>query len=257
MLYDVSMSTSRGALVITGASRGIGAATARLAASRGYAVCINYARQQQAAEQLASEIVSNGGAASACQADVSKSSDVLRLFEHCERELGPLVGLVNNAGVLETQTRAEHIDLGRLERVFAVNVFGAFLCAEQARKRMSTRLNGKGGVIVNVSSMASRLGSPNEYVDYAAAKGAVDTFTVGLAKELAEEGIRVNAVRPGLISTEMHASGGEPGRVERLMHTVPLQRGGTALEVAQAILWLLSEEASFVTGTFIDVSGGR
>jgi NAD(P)-dependent dehydrogenase (short-subunit alcohol dehydrogenase family) len=257
MLYDGLMSSSRGALVITGSSRGIGAATARLAASRGYAVCINYARQRQAAEQLVSEILASGGVASACQADVSKPGDVLALFEHCDRELGALVGLVNNAGILETQTRAEHIDLGRLERVFAVNVFGAFLCSEQARKQMSTRLGGKGGVIVNVSSMASRLGSPNEYIDYAAAKGAVDTFTVGLAKELAEEGIRVNAVRPGLISTEMHASGGEPARVERLKHTVPLQRGGTALEVAHAILWLLSEEASFVTGTFLDVSGGR
>lgn len=251
------MSSSRGALVITGSSRGIGAATARLAAERGYAVCINYVRERQVAEALVQEIVSSGGAATACQADVSKTEEVLRLFEHCQRELGPLAGLVNNAGMLGTQTRAEHIGLERLERVFAVNVFASFLCAEQARRRMSTRLGGKGGAIVNVSSRASTLGSPNEYVDYAAAKGAVDTFTIGLAKELAEEGIRVNAVRPGLISTEMHASGGEPGRVERLKHTVPMQRGGTALEVAHAVLWLLSDEASFVTGTFVDVAGGR
>lgn len=254
---DGNMASSPGALVITGGSRGIGAATARLAAERGYAVCINYVQQANTAEQLLRELRDGGARATLCQADVSCEADVNRLFTHAEQELGTLVGLVNNAGILETQTRAADIDLARLQRVFAVNVFGAFLCSEQARRRMSTRLGGAGGAIVNVSSAASRLGSPNEYVDYAASKGAVDTFTLGLSKELGEEGIRVNAVRPGLILTEMHASGGEPKRVERLKTTVPLQRGGTALEVAQAILWLLSPEASFVTGTLLDVTGGR
>lgn len=251
------MAQTLGAVVITGSSRGIGAATARIAAARGYAVCINYANDEEAADRLAQELRDTGACATTCRADVTVEADVIRLFEHAERELGALVGLVNNAGILETQTRAANIDLARLQRVFAVNVFGSFSCAEQARRRMSTRSGGTGGAIVNVSSAAARLGSPNEYVDYAASKGAIDTFTVGLAKELAEEGIRVNAVRPGLIHTEMHASGGEPGRVERLQTTVPLRRGGTASEVAQAIVWLLSPEASFVTGALLDVSGGR
>jgi NAD(P)-dependent dehydrogenase (short-subunit alcohol dehydrogenase family) len=251
------MASTRGALVITGSSRGIGAATARLAAARGYSVCINYAKDARAAEQLLGGLLSSGARATMCQADVTSEADVARLFEHAEGELGTLVGLVNNAGILETQTRAANVDLARLQRVFAVNVFGSFMCAEHARRRMSTRLGGRGGAIVNVSSAASRLGSPNEYVDYAASKGAIDTFTLGLSKELGEEGIRVNAVRPGLILTEMHAAGGEPNRVERLRNTVPLQRGGTADEVAEAILWLLSPEASFVTGTLLDVTGGR
>ncbi len=251
------MAHTLGALVITGSSRGIGAATARLACARGYSVCINYVNDEEAADRLARELRDTGARATTCRADVTVEADVVRLFEHAERELGALVGLVNNAGILETQTRAANIDLARLQRVFAVNVFGSFSCAEQARRRMSTRLGGAGGAIVNVSSAAARWGSPNEYVDYAASKGAIDTFTVGLAKELAEEGIRVNAVRPGLIHTEMHASGGEPGRVERLQTTVPLRRGGTAAEVAQAIVWLLSPEASFVTGALLDVSGGR
>lgn len=251
------MTSTRGALVITGSSRGIGAATARLAAEHGYSVCINYAKDAAAAERLRSELTGAGARATVCQANVASEADVARLFEHAERELGTIVGLVNNAGILEKQTRAANVDLARLQRVFAVNVFGSFLCAEHARRRMSTRLGGQGGAIVNVSSSASRLGSPNEYVDYAASKGAIDTFTLGLAKELGEEGIRVNAVRPGLISTEMHASGGEPNRVERLRSTVPLQRGGTAREVAEAIVWLLSPQASFVTGTLLDVAGGR
>jgi NAD(P)-dependent dehydrogenase (short-subunit alcohol dehydrogenase family) len=251
------MASALGALVVTGSSRGIGTATVRLAAERGYAVCINYAKNADAAEQLLGELLESGARATICQADVASEPDVTRLFAHAERELGTIVGLVNNAGILETQTRAANIDLARLQRVFAVNVFGSFLCAEQARRRMSTRLGGAGGAIVNVSSAASRLGSPNEYVDYAASKGAIDTFTLGLSKELGEEGIRVNAVRPGLISTEMHAAGGEPNRVERLRNTVPLRRGGTAEEVAQAILWLLSPQASFVTGTLLDVTGGR
>lgn len=251
------MTSTLGSIVITGGSRGIGAATARLAAARGYAVCINYVQNAGAAEQLAEELSATGARATTYRADVSVQTDVVGLFEHAERELGSLVGLVNNAGILERQTRAENIDLERLQRVFAVNVFGSFLCAEQARRRMSTRWGGRGGAIVNVSSSAARLGSPNEYVDYAASKGAVDTFTIGLSKELGEEGIRVNAVRPGLIHTEMHASGGEPDRVNRLAATVPLQRGGTAEEVAEAIVWLLSAQAAFVTGALLDVTGGR
>lgn len=245
------------ALIVTGGSRGIGAATARMAASRGYAVCVNYRQARAAAEALVDEIRSAGGGAIAVQADVAIESEVIRLFETCDAELGPLAGLVNNAGVLELQSRLESLDRCRLERVFATNVFGAFACAREAVRRMSTRHGGDGGAIVNVSSVAARTGSPGEYVDYAASKGALDTMTVGLAQEVAQEGIRVNGVRPGFIYTEMHASGGEPGRVDRVKQFVPLRRGGTAEQVAEAILWLLSPASAFTTGSFIEVAGGR
>lgn len=242
---------------MTGGSRGIGAATARLAAARGYAVCVNFRADTEAAARVVAGIESAGGRALAVAADISIESEVLRLFDACERELGPLAGLVNNAGILEKQTRVEHIDAARLQRVFATNVFGAFICAREAVRRLSTRSGGPGGAVVNVSSRAAQLGSPNEYVDYAASKAALDALTIGLAREVADEGIRVNAVRAGFIRTGIHASGGEPGRVERLSVTVPMQRGGEADEVARAVLWLLSGEASYTTGAFLDVSGGK
>ncbi|NEX62099.1 SDR family oxidoreductase [Noviherbaspirillum galbum] len=244
-------------MIVTGGSRGIGAATARLAAKAGYAVCISYVNSEAAAAEIVREMTAAGAEAIAFQADVSVEADVTRLFEHVDRTLGPVTALVNNAGMLETQMRVDQMDAARLSRVFNVNVIGSFLCAREAVRRMSTRHGGQGGAIVNVSSIASRLGSPNEYVDYAAAKGAVDTFTTGLAKEVAPEGIRVNAVRPGVIYTDIHASGGEPGRVDRVKASVPMLRGGQPEEVAQAILWLLSDEASYTTGTFLDVTGGR
>jgi NAD(P)-dependent dehydrogenase (short-subunit alcohol dehydrogenase family) len=244
-------------LLITGASRGIGAETAQLAAARGDAVCVNYHRQRAAAEAVVREIVDAGGRAIAVQADVAIESDVVRLFETCDRELGPLGGLVNNAGILETQVRVEAIDATRIGRVFATNVTGAFVCAREAVKRMSTKHGGAGGVIVNVSSRAAVLGAPGEYVDYAASKAALDTLTVGLAKEVAAEGIRVNGVRAGIIRTEIHALGGEPGRPDRLGPTLPMQRAGEAIEVARAIVWLLSDDSSYTTGSFVDVSGGR
>jgi NAD(P)-dependent dehydrogenase (short-subunit alcohol dehydrogenase family) len=244
-------------IIITGAGRGIGAATAHLAAQRGYAVCVNYRSNRAAAEAVAADIERGGGTAIAVAADVSSETDVVRLFETADRVLGPLTALVNNAGTLEQQMRLEDMDAARLTRVFAVNAIGSFLCAREAVRRMSTRRGGRGGAIVNVSSGAARLGAANEYIDYAATKGALDTMTVGLAQEVAAEGIRVNGVRPGYIYTELHAQGGEPGRVDRVKHYVPLKRGGQPEEVAHAILWLLSDEASFSTGTFIDVSGGR
>ena len=244
-------------VIVTGGSRGIGAATSRLAAKLGYSVCVNFHRDSDAAENLVNEIREGGGDAVAVQADISSEPEVVRLFEECDRLLGPLVGLVNNAGILESQTRVDSIDSARLARVFATNVIGAFICGREAVRRMSTKTGGKGGAIVNVSSGASRLGSPGEYVDYAASKGALDTFTVGFSQEVAAEGIRVNAVRPGYIYTDMHALGGEPNRVDRLRQHVPMKRGGQPEEVANAILWLLSKEASFVTGSFIDVTGGR
>jgi len=244
-------------MLITGASRGIGAATARLAGTHDYAVAVNYVRNADAATAVVADIETNGGTALAVQADVGQEADIMRLFETVDEKLGTLSVLVNNAGVLETQMRLEDMDAARIKRVFAANVTGAFLCAREAVKRMSTKHGGKGGAIVNVSSMAARLGSPGEYVDYAASKGAIDAMTIGLAKEVASEGIRVNAVRPGIIATDIHASGGEPGRVERVGPTLPIGRGGKPEEVAQAILWLASDKASYSTGTFIDVSGGR
>lgn len=241
-------------IVITGGSRGIGAATARLAADRGYDVLIAYRSDAAAAHELLTEL---GPSARAVQADVGNESDVMRLFSVADEMGSRLAALVNNAGILELQSRLDNIDSGRLERVFRTNVFGAFLCAREAVKRMSTRYGGDGGAIVNVSSGAARSGSPGEYIDYAASKGALDTMTVGLAHEVAQEGIRVNGVRPGFIYTEMHASGGEPNRVERVKAFVPLRRGGEPDEVARAVLWLLSDEASYTTGSFIDVTGGR
>lgn len=244
-------------LVVTGGSRGIGAETAKLGAARGYSVCINYNRNREAAEVLVDQIRVAGGEALAVQADISREAEVLRLFRTVDDELGTITALVNNAGILDRQIRVEETDEARLQRIFAVNVVGSFLCAREAVKRMSTRHGGKGGAIVNVSSAASRLGSPGEYVDYAASKGAIDTLTIGLSREVADEGIRVNAVRPGFIYTDMHADGGEPGRVDRIKHTLPMKRGGHPLEVANAILWLLSDEASYTTGSFIDLAGGR
>jgi NAD(P)-dependent dehydrogenase (short-subunit alcohol dehydrogenase family) len=246
-----------GIVIVTGGGRGIGAATARLAASRGYAVCVNYRSNAAAAESVVAGLVQAGGRALAVQADVAIEADVDRLFKTCDTNLGRLTALVNNAGILETQMRVEAMDAGRLQRVFAANVTGAFLCAREAVKRMSTKHGGTGGAIVNLSSRAALLGAAGEYVDYAASKAAVDTLTIGLAKEVATEGIRVNAVRAGVIKTDIHASGGEPGRVDRVKASVPMQRGGEADEVAKAILWLLSDEASYTTGAFLDVSGGR
>lgn len=248
---------SKTVVIITGGGRGIGAATARLAAERGYAVCVNFLRNREAADALVAGIRGGGARALAVAGDVAKEADVVRLFDAAQSEFGPVTALVNNAGILERQTRLDDMEAERFERVFATNITGAFLCAREAVRRMSTRHGGKGGAIVNVSSIASRLGSPGEYVDYAASKGAIDTLTIGLAREVAEEGIRVNAVRPGVIHTGIHASGGEPGRVERVKNAVPMKRGGQPEEVARAILWLLSDEASYSTGTFIDVSGGR
>lgn len=244
-------------LLVTGGSRGIGAATARLAAARGYAVCFSYRRDAAAADAVLADIEKAGGEAIAVAADVAAEHDVRRLFETVDRRFGRLSALVNNAGILERQMRVDEMDVGRLQRVLATNVIGAFLCAREAVRRMSTRHGGGGGAIVNVSSVAARLGAPGEYVDYAASKGAVDALTIGLAREVAAEGIRVNAVCPGVIYTDIHASGGEPGRVDRVKSAVPMQRGGSADEVARAILWLLSDEASYSTGTSIDVSGGR
>jgi NAD(P)-dependent dehydrogenase (short-subunit alcohol dehydrogenase family) len=246
-----------GTLLVTGASRGIGAATARLAAARGWAVCVNYRQDRGAAEAVVADIETGGGRAVAVAADVGSEADVVRLFEACDRELGPVTALVNNAAILETQMRVDQMDAARRHRVFAANVIGTLLCSREAIRRMSTRHGGPGGAIVNVSSVAARLGSPGEYVDYAATKDAVDTATLGLAREVAGEGIRVNAVRPGFIYTDIHASGGEPERVDRVKTTIPMQRGGSVDEVAYAILWLLSDEASFTTGAILDVGGGK
>jgi len=250
------MTTNR-ILLVTGGSRGIGAATARLAAARGFAVCVNYRAQRDAAESVVRGIQHAGGCATAVQADVAQEADVVRLFKTCRASLGTPTAVVNNAGILETQMRVQEMDAARLHRIFATNVVGAFLCAREAVRCMSTRHGGNGGAIVNVSSAAARLGSPGEYVDYAASKGALDTLTIGLAREVADEGIRVNGVRAGFIYTEIHASGGEPARVDRVKALVPMLRGGQADEVARAVLWLLSDESSYTTGSFIDVTGGK
>jgi len=224
---------------------------------RGYAVCVNYVHNRAAADAVVDAIVRGGGRAIAVAADVAVEADVMRLFETVDAELGRVTALVNNAGILEAQMRVEQMDVARMQRIFTTNVIGSFVCAREAVKRMSTRLGGNGGAIVNLSSMAARLGGPGEYVDYAASKGAIDSMTIGLAKEVADQGIRVNAVRPGVIYTDIHASGGEAGRVDRVKDSVPMRRGGRAEEVAQAIIWLLSDQASYSTGTFIDVAGGR
>ena len=246
-----------GVMMITGGGRGIGAATARLAAARGYAVCVNFLRDHDAAQAVVRDIRNDGGRAIAVPGDVASEADVVRLFQECDRSLGPLAALVNNAGIVATRSRVEAMDAARLQRMFSINVVGAFLCAREAIKRMSTKHGGSGGAIVNVSSGAARLGSPGEWVDYAASKGAIDTMTLGLAKELAEENIRVNCVRPGFVNTGIHAGAGEPDRIERLRAGIPMKRGGEPEEVARAILWLLSDEASYSTGAILDVTGGR
>ncbi|MFC5520241.1 SDR family oxidoreductase [Polaromonas jejuensis] len=244
-------------VLITGGSRGIGAATALLAARQGYAVAVNYAANSLAADEVVRQIRQAGGQAMAVQADVAREAQVLAMFEKIDARFGRLSALVNNAGVVDQTTRVDAITQARLQRIFEVNVFGSFLCAREAVRRMSTRYGGAGGAIVNVSSAAARLGSPGQYVDYAAAKGAIDTFTLGLSKEVAAEGIRVNAVRPGIIDTDIHASGGLPDRARELAPQVPLQRAGTAEEVAEAIVWLLGEQSSYTTGALLDVAGGR
>lgn len=244
-------------LLITGGSRGIGAATALLAALDGWAVAVNYANNQAAADQVVQTIRQAGGQALAVQGDVADEAQILRLFETVDQQLGRVSGLVNNAGVVDVTARVEDMSWQRLERMMRINVLGTIACAREAIKRMSPRHGGQGGVIVNLSSVAGRMGAPGQYVDYAASKGAVDTFTVGLSKELAADKIRVNAVRPGVIDTDIHASGGAPHRAHELAPHIPMQRPGTAQEVAEAIVWLLSDKASYVTGTCLDVTGGR
>ncbi|MFM8610468.1 MAG: SDR family oxidoreductase [Burkholderiaceae bacterium] len=247
----------RKVVLVTGGSRGIGAATALLAAERGWSVAVNYSANSLAADEVVRQIRAAGSHAIAVQADVGDEAQVMAMFARVDAKFGRLDALVNNAGVVDVAQRVDGMSAQRLKRMFDINVIGAFLCAREAVRRMSTRHGGAGGAIVNVSSAASRLGSPNQYVDYAASKGAIDVMTIGLAKEVATEGIRVNAVRPGLIETEIHASGGMPDRVRELAPQVPMQRGGSAREVAQAIVWLMSDEASYTTLSLVDVSGGR
>ena len=244
-------------LLITGGSRGIGAATALLAAQQGFAVAVNFARNASAANGIVRRIQDTGGTAIAVQADVAQEPQVIAMFEEIDARLGQLTALVNNAGVVDVATRVENMTLERLKRMFDINVFGSFLCAREAIKRMSTRHGGSGGAIVNVSSVAARLGSAGQYVDYAAAKGAIDSFTIGLARELAQEGIRVNAIRPGIVDTDIHASGGQPERAQQLASSIPMQRAGTAQEIAQSVVWLLSDQSSYTTGALLDVAGGR
>jgi NAD(P)-dependent dehydrogenase (short-subunit alcohol dehydrogenase family) len=244
-------------LLVTGGGRGIGAATALLAAQQGWSVAVNYTANSLAADEVVRQIRAAGRQAISVKADVADEDQVLRMFEHIDAKLGRVSGLVNNAGVVDVAARVDEMSVARWKRMFDVNVIGSLICAREAVRRMSTRHGGEGGSIVNLSSAAARLGSPGQYVDYAAAKGAIDAFTIGLAKEVAGEGIRVNAVRPGLIDTDIHASGGLPNRVKELQHLVPMQRGGSAQEVAQSIVWLLSDAASYTTMSLIDVSGGR
>ncbi|SON58267.1 Glucose 1-dehydrogenase 2 [Hartmannibacter diazotrophicus] len=247
---------AEGVLLITGASRGIGAATAILAGRAGYHVVVNYVGNQAAAETVAGTIASAGGRASVVQGDVGSEADILRMFAHADAQ-GRLAGLVNNAGVVDLSARVDEMSLERLERMMRINIIGSIVCAREAVKRLSTMHGGEGGGIVNLSSAAAKLGAPANYVDYASAKGAIDTFTVGLAKEVAAEGIRVNAIRPGIIATDIHASGGQPDRVAEMEASLPMKRAGTAEECAKAILWLLSDEASYTTGAILDVSGAR
>jgi NAD(P)-dependent dehydrogenase (short-subunit alcohol dehydrogenase family) len=244
-------------LLVTGGSRGIGAATCRLAARQGWAVAVNYTANSLAADDVVREIRAAGGRAMAVQADVADEAQVLRMFEQVDAKFGRLTGLVNSAGVVDVTARVEDMDVARWKRMFDINVIGTLICSREAIRRMGTRHGGSGGSIVNLSSAAARLGAPGQYVDYAAAKGAIDAFTIGLAKEVGGDGIRVNAVRPGLIETDIHASGGLPNRVKDLQHQVPMQRGGSAEEVAEAIVWLLSDAASYTTMSLLDVSGGR
>lgn len=244
-------------LLVTGGGRGIGAATARLAAQAGWAVAVNYTANSLAADEVVRAIRAEGGQAMSVRADVADEAQVMAMFERIDARFGRLSGLVNNAGVVDVSARIDQMDVARWRRMFDINVLGSFLCAREAVRRMSTRHGGEGGAIVNVSSAAARLGAPGQYVDYAAAKAAIDAFTIGLAKEVGGEGIRVNAVRPGLIETDIHASGGLPNRVRDLQHQVPMGRGGRADEVAQAIVWLLSDAASYTTMALLDVSGGR
>jgi NAD(P)-dependent dehydrogenase (short-subunit alcohol dehydrogenase family) len=251
------MTRHRKTLLVTGGSRGIGAATAKLAALNGWRVAVNYVRDQQSAGKVVAAIEDQGGEAFAIQGDVGSEPDIMAMFEAVDRRFGSLEGLVNNAGVVDVAARVDEMSLERLERMMRINVTGSFLCAREAVKRMSTKHGGEGGAIVNLSSAAAPLGAPGQYVDYAAAKGAIDVLTLGLSREVAEEGIRVNAVRPGIIDTEIHASGGQPDRVAQMRGVVPMKREGTVEEVAQAILWLLSEDSSYTTGAVINVTGGR
>jgi NAD(P)-dependent dehydrogenase (short-subunit alcohol dehydrogenase family) len=244
-------------VLITGASRGIGAATALLAAQQGWSVAVNYVANSLAADDVVRQIRAAGGSAMAVKADVTNEAEILRMFDAVHANLGSIDGLVNNAGVVDVASRVDGMSVARLERMWATNITSSFVCAREAVKRMSTRYGGAGGSIVNLSSAAARLGSPGQYVDYAASKAAIDAFTMGLAKEVAAEGVRVNAVRPGIIDTDIHASGGQPDRAAQLAASVPLQRAGTAHEVAQAIVWLLSDASSYTTGSVVDVAGGR
>jgi NAD(P)-dependent dehydrogenase (short-subunit alcohol dehydrogenase family) len=244
-------------MLVTGGSRGIGAAVAIIAAQRGYAVAVNYASNEKAAAQVVEQITKAGGDAFSIQGDIAIETDIMKMFNAIDARWGRLDALINNAGIVDVKARVDEMSVERLNKMFTTNVVGSFLCAREAIKRMSKKYQGDGGVIVNLSSAAARLGSPSEYVDYASSKGAIDTMTIGLSKELAAEGIRVNAVRLGLIDTDIHASGGQPDRVERFVSMIPMQRGGTAAEVANTEMWLVSDEASYVTGALIDVGGGR